>query len=456
MDHADTTVMIDWRRLLHRWLVEYNPFYLVSATLCLAGMRLTSRGLAVQGSAFGEIGVAAITELYALALIGGAALLTRIGQRRPGVMLALLAAVYQGDVALHTEASTYLGHAGVASATAWAALFVAKLYALAWAVKLRPSRAAMGLAAYGGVGLAVIPHLLGRMNEHSGSALATLWVFSVVSIGLNVSRGVESAVELDAWGRTVLRRSTRAVWLLWSAILALHVVFWSMTLWVSLSALAPAAVLLATRFVRRETRVWATVAATLVVAALVAPELFSQCALMAALTLALRAYRHHQLVTTTATASAAAPFRATEGEPAAPVTIRTWVLAPAAPAARRRLLVGALFASYLAVWTVGWSGGPWPLHALPLDAALTAVVLVLATRMRVRIALPPLAISYAHMLVQVHVVTAPRSTLQWGVLTTGVAFALLIASLAASYSLRGVTATRGEGSLDPPPAPRTT
>ena len=39
-----------WRRLLHRWLVEYNPLYLLSATLVLGGMILTSRGLAREGS----------------------------------------------------------------------------------------------------------------------------------------------------------------------------------------------------------------------------------------------------------------------------------------------------------------------------------------------------------------------------------------------------------------------
>jgi len=63
-----------WRRLLHRWLIEYNPLYLLSAMLVLGGMILTSQGLARQSSLYGPLGVAAIAELYALALIGGAAL----------------------------------------------------------------------------------------------------------------------------------------------------------------------------------------------------------------------------------------------------------------------------------------------------------------------------------------------------------------------------------------------
>jgi len=45
-----------WRQLLHRWLVQYNPLYLLSATLCLAGMILCSRGLAREGSLHGSWG----------------------------------------------------------------------------------------------------------------------------------------------------------------------------------------------------------------------------------------------------------------------------------------------------------------------------------------------------------------------------------------------------------------
>jgi hypothetical protein len=438
MEHADTHGRNQLRRLLHRWLVQYNPLYLVSATLCLAGMHLTSRGLAAQESLFGALSVEAITEAYALALIGGAALLTRLGQRRPAVMLVLLAALYQGDLALYTEACTCLHTAGIAASMAWIALFVAKLYAMAWAVKVRPSWSAVGLAAYGGIGLALIPQLLLRMNEGSANALVALWVFSVAALGLNVSRSVASAVGLDDWGRTVLRRALRAVWLMWALAIVGHVVFWSQSLSVNLIALVPAAVLIATRFLRSESRVWAAVAATLVIVARIQPQLFSLCAVMAAATLVMRAYRHLQRRVALPGASMASPFRGSDGEPAEAIAVVEWVFAPASTSARRRLLAGALFASYLALWTVGWSGGPWPLHSLPLDLTLTAIVVLLAAKGRMRIALPPLAISYAHLLVQAHVVTAPHTTLEWGALSTGVAFALLIASLAASYWLRDV------------------
>ena len=31
-----------WRRLLHRWLIQYNPLYLLSAALVLAGVILAA------------------------------------------------------------------------------------------------------------------------------------------------------------------------------------------------------------------------------------------------------------------------------------------------------------------------------------------------------------------------------------------------------------------------------
>src|SRR5687767_4219871 len=105
--------------LLHRWFVQYNPIYLVSAALVLAGMILTSRGLAHEGSLYGFLGVAAIAEVYAFALIGGAALLVRIGQPRPAVMLAILTVLYQSDLTLHTETCANLGSIGGVAGIGW-------------------------------------------------------------------------------------------------------------------------------------------------------------------------------------------------------------------------------------------------------------------------------------------------------------------------------------------------
>jgi hypothetical protein len=313
-------------------------------------------------------------------------------------MLGLLTALYQCDLTLHTETCVYLGAVGILAATLWVLLFVAKLYALAWAVRLRLSISATAVATLGALGLAILPHQLPDLEARGASALVGLWLFALFALGLHASRAITSRVTLDAWGETVLRRALRAVWLMWSVLLVLHVAFWSLHYAVRLAALAPVVLLLGTRWIRGEARVWCAIAATLILIAVTLPELFAVASLMAAVVLVMRTV----------------PTRS----------------------ARWRLLTGALFAVYLAVWTTRWSGGPWPAHLMPLDLALTAAVLLLVVRPRVRIALAPLSVSFAHFGIQTSVVTAPHSILQWGAASVGLGFVLLIASLVASYYLR--------------------
>ena len=173
------------RRLLVRWFVEYNPLYLVSALLVLGGLMMISRGQADQGTMSPEVGaIPVIAEVYAAVLIAGAALLTRLGQRRPAVMLALITALYQCDLTLFTERSVYLGFAGALAALAWLIVFVVKLYALAWAMRVRLSRSAVAVAAFGALGLAVLPHGLSQGDPSRTSALIALWIFALFAAGL--------------------------------------------------------------------------------------------------------------------------------------------------------------------------------------------------------------------------------------------------------------------------------
>lgn len=442
------------RRLLHRWLVEYNPLYLLSATLVLGGMILTSRGLAREGSLYGELGVAAIAELYALTLIGGAALLTRIGHRRPAVMLALLTVLYQCDLTLHTETCAYLGVVGTMATLGWLALFVAKLYALAWAMKLRLSRAGYATALLAALGLAVFPHYLHGLEPRSATALVASWLFGVFALhGAtrgNIAKdassvnGVTSAVPLDAWGTTVLRRAVRAAWSLAALLFVGHVAFWSTQHAIALAALLPVAPMLAARRVRSERQAWLLVVATLVFVAVAMPGAFAVTALLAAASLVMRALLPSVSPATSAPAERrddAGPYRALDPQrPAlAPAPAPAFVpatLVPVERAERMRLLTGALFAVYLATWTLGWTGGAWPAHVLALDLALAVAVALLAWRARVRLALVPFAAGAMHLVVQAHLVPAPQSLLGWGGTAVGLGFALLLGSLAASYRLR--------------------
>jgi len=423
-------------RLVHRWFVEYNPLYLLSAGLVLVGLTLLSRAAADHGTVQQELGyVPIVAEVYGLSLIAGAALLTRIGQRRPAVMLGLLTVLYQGDLTLLTERHVYLGLIGDLAVAGWLALFVAKLYGLAWALRLRLGRSFVGVAAAGAAGLALLPHYLCQSDATAKDAVVALWLFALVAAALWSRRAVASEVPLDDWQRTVLSRALRATWALWGLLVLLHVAFWSAEHQVGLGVLAPAALLLGTRWMKNEGSVWSTVAATLVVVAKVAPGSLWLVALMGAAALALRA-----LVATTTkrrgvvAAPNADPYRRPSEAGSAPEEVEVLTVADAD--ARARLLGGAMCGVWLAAWTHGWPGGDLPAHVLPLDLALTAAALALVWKARARAVLAPLSLSYLHYAVQARLVSPPSSSLQWGVTAVVIGFALLIGSLAAGWLLR--------------------
>jgi hypothetical protein len=424
------------RRLLHRWLIEYNPLYLLSAALVLTGMFLCSRGLASEESVYGPLGVTAIAELYAASLIGGAALLLRIEHRRPAVMLALLAILYQWDLTLHTERSQVFG--GWAAA-AWVVVFVAKLYALAWAMKLRLSRGAAAAVILAGLGLAFFPAELHDLEPRQAGSLVAVWAFALAS--LQRSATVTSLAPLQGWSATVLRRAVGAAWILSALLVSGHVLFWSSQREILLSALLPVGPLLLVRNVRSEARVWALALGTLALVGATMPAAFTVTALLAAGALGLRALAptlpvEHQPAP--AVARPEPPYRSSSAgaPPEEPEVTRTVVPVPVDADARNRLLAGAVFGLYLSAWTLGWSGGPWPLHVAALDLLLTAVVMAAAWRARVRIAVAPLLATYGHLVAQAGLMPVPRTLVEWGASAVGLGFALLVASLTTSYRLR--------------------
>jgi hypothetical protein len=429
-----------WRRLLYRWFVQYNPLYLLSAALVLAGSCLWSRGLAQEESVAGPLGVALVAELYAACLVGGAALLTRVGLRRPAVMLALLFILYQWDSTLHTETCPYLGPVGVWATAAWLAVFAAKLHALAWALRVRFSGHATAAASLGAAGLAMGPRVLPGLDPGRAGALVAAWVFALAA--LYRPGGITSEDVLDGWGRTVLRRATLAGWLLSGLLLGMHVLMWWRDHHLPLTATCLALPLVhLTRRARRESRVWTTLLATLFVAAWVEPAAFSVTSLLAAATLALRALAP-PVVTMTVPAGAepdASPYRAgCERAPDASVSV---VVAPeVSPGEQVRLLTGALFAAYLGGWTARWSHGAWPAHVLALDAALGLVVVLAVWRTHVRLPLLPLAACYGHLVVESRILPMPASTVAWGETIVALGFALLAGSLAVTFRLRTYTA----------------
>ncbi len=435
--------------LLHRWFVQYNPIYLVSATLVLAGMTLTARGLAHEGSIHGFLAVAAIAEVYALALIGGAALLTRIGQRRPAVMLGLLTVLYQSDLTLHTEACANLGPSGAIAGLGWLLLFGAKLLLLGWALRIRIERRALATALLGATGLVVMPHVMALGHHTAASAVLTLFVFALGSLAPE-GGSVTSLAPLDDWGQTVLRRTVRATWIIWSVLFGLHVLFWSLHHpRIELAAIAALPFVLV-RMIKSEKRTWLVLGALLAIVAVLSPSKLSPCAFLAALALLRRAFSRGNYVATTIAASATtSPYRAPEETTSVATIASSFV--PIGPAERARLFGGALVGLHLAVWFFDWKGGAPPAHVLPLDIAFAAGALLSMWRFRARLVLAPLSVLALHGVIESGLVPFPQTMVGQGAAAVVLGFVLLGASLATSYRLRHTTQATAPATRTAPP-----
>lgn len=421
-------------RLMHRWLVEYNPLYLLSAALVLGGVILCSHELALTGRVTGQVGVAAIAEVYAWALIGGAALLNRIQLRRPAVLLGLLAATYQGDLTLHTETCAYLGVIGVTASVVWLASFIAKLHALAWALQLRPSRTALLIPTAAALGLSMIPFAFHRVDITTTTQLTTLWIFTLGAFALWTHRGVVPTSQLDTAQRSKAEHCMRAVWLIWATLLAGHLAFWASESRIQLLPVTLVVPLLATRWLRREVHVWLITAATPVATAIAAPQLTSVMAMLSAATLLLHAFRRPMRVSTMVDPAPTGPYRTTPLD--AEARIHSIAFAPAPIHTRLRFLAGSVTALYAAAWMWGWTEGPWPAHVLWLDTLFTIALAYLAIRRRAYCASVPAAATWAHWCIQRGWLALPATVLGWGSLSVGAGFALLAVSLGASWRMR--------------------
>lgn len=428
-----------WRGLLHRWLVEYNPLYLVSAALVLVGVVMLSGGLAGTGGPLGQLGITAIAELYAWALIGSAAVLVRAGLRRPAVMLALLAAFYQCDPTLHTETSVHLGRYGMLASAAWLVSFFAKLRFCAWALRLFISRSATAVALLGAAGVALLPWLLYSFSPQVVTSLVGAWVFAVFAAGLWSARAIHGVTALGEWALLVARRSLRGVWLGWAAMLLVHVAFWTSEHGrvLDIGVLLPVGALLSTHWLRRERMVWFVVVGTLVATFDARPELFAVTAVMAAAVLLLRAFRRPVAVDQLLERSAVfSPYRCDSADDDVPALHRELAFVPSERPAMLRLCAGALGCIYLAAWTHGDAGAPWPPHMWWLDALLAAATLCWALRLHDRLPLVLPAATAVHWIVQARVVPAPANLVQWGATCVGLGFALLLISVTLSMRLR--------------------
>ena len=418
-------------RLFRRWFIEYNPLYLLSAGCVLVGVSELSRGL--SHSPYSGVAVAAVAELYAWALLGSAAFLMRVELRRPAVMLALLIAVYQCDPTLHTETCAYLGGVGVLAGAVWITSFVAKVWALAAAMRVRLSRSALLLPTFGAFGVLLFPPFLRQVNATSMSSLVALWVFALFALGLWGPLRISNLAGLDAWGRTVFKRAVRATWAIWAALTLAHVWFWCTEFELKGALIVPILLLLATRWMPREASVWLAVFGALL-SGVMMPACFAAIAGMAALTLALRAFRQ--------------PSESPTDELGDDLQAGAVCFGLAERPERLRLLVGSASALYLTGWTLNWSGGALPAHAWWLDSSLTFVLLAMVWGLRAYAALVPLALSTLHLGVRTGTLSLPRTRAQWGLTEVGLGFALLATALLTSWQSKSRQARESSNPIE--------
>ncbi|MCU0659632.1 MAG: hypothetical protein MUF64_31515 [Polyangiaceae bacterium] len=421
-----------WPRLLHRWFVQYNPLYLLSAALVLAGLTLVSRGLAGANHLAAATAVGALSELYAWALIGAAALLRRGGQRRSAVQLGLLAALYQCDLTLLTESAGMAGLSGVLPASLWLTVALLKLRALGWALRIRLERRAALVVAGGLAGLAGLPFLVYRVGSYPAGLLLGLYVFALLAaLPAELGASARSLDALDDWGQTVLRRASWATWALWGVAFSLHLLCWSVQAPFAMEQvlLALAAYLAARR--ASEGQLWFLAGLAVLVSLLInAPP--GKVALWISLAMTLRALSPRTVRAPAFVAPGpvdASPYR--EDTPAAPVPPAIETVAEISPQERARLLLGALLAAYLAVWIPQMCFGI-PEH-LPLPAlVLVALNLLAAWKLRTILGLIFAPIVPAHALLTWQDLPRPHGSIEWGLTLLSLGFLVLGGAVLAS------------------------
>jgi hypothetical protein len=428
-------------RLLFRWFVQYNPMYFASALLVLVGIFLVSKGINQVDDRPSEMVLAAITQLYELLLIGGAALLYRVaGQRRPAVILALLEVLYICDITLQTEVSAFPGVTGLVPSTIWLAMFALKLRALAWALNLRLSRSAFALPLLGALGVAVVPHLLQHrvLSEGAATTLLAWYAFGLVAAAYALEPSIESRDELDDWGTTVLGRATKATWMVWASFMLVHLLCWSHAHELSIAPfLITGGLLVTTLRARSEPWLWAGTATALVAAGWIEPASLSATALMATVVLGIKGWRGMGLPASRHSDASMAnhPYRTSALDPEELEQLPDG----STPLTMRRPYVGAMVCLYLSIWTLGWQGSAFQLpdHLLWLDLLAMTMLGAVVWRWRMTSALISALAIAAHFGVERQVVTEPRGALQWGMLLLAAGFALLLGGLALNWKHRG-------------------
>ncbi len=390
-----STELPDWlQKKLHYWFVRYNPLYFFSALCVLYGMFLISRGLAEMGWREGQLLLTGVSQLYEILLIAGAGLLFRVaGQPRPAVILGLIEVFFLFDCTFRTEMMTTLGGFGVIATVAWVYLVAIKLNVLVWVFRLKVSAATIVIPILAAVGLAGVPyalelHKVDKILIHLGAVWYGVVLMALVKY---LRPKVDCAMPLDQWGQTVLRRSKKTALAMWTGFYAFHLLSWKDVFDIpfTLAHAAPLLLLVICFLLEKEVWAWVGGLAIILLTAQV-PSAITPTAFVVGMVYGLQARQRM----------------------------------------RPRFYLGTAVYIYLALWAVGWKGGPLPEPKLWLILSTALILIVMGWYWRLASAIP------ATILVMLPGagIVLPQGSLQWGVFAIVIGFATLVVGIAANWT----------------------
>lgn len=383
------------RDALSDWFVRYNPLYFFSALCVLGGVFLLSNELDAAPWRTGRLRLLGALEAYSWLLVGSAAFLDRVArQRRPAVLLGLVASVFLFDCTLQSEALGTLGGVGLRTAVAWLALRLVEVEALLALFRLRASASARARLASALALVALGPHIASA----GPSGISWLvWGGGLIAASLpGIVARVRSSEALDDWGQVVLARVLRTVgWggagLCVAHLLACVIAF---RLHLGFPHVAPI-VLFVALATEEELLAWGGATLAILISA-GAPDTLLPAAV--------------------ATGVALSSCAARRGQP--------------------RLHVAALLAFALAIIAAGAHGGDPPAPSPSLCIALAVALAVVAWRHRLRLAEIASAASLLLGVWRLGGAPFPRTRAEWGAALLGTGFVSLLAGVVVSWRAR--------------------
>jgi hypothetical protein len=216
--------------LLEEWFVRYNPFYVASACLTVAGARQLSLGIAERGWDDGSVLPTCVLALYQLLLALACAAVARTGMTRPAVMLALVGTLFVVDPTFQSDriafdASRAIGLVGALGSLMLVGL-VTRILSRALNIEFGRSFRALLFLTVGGITAG--PQLLHSdvLSLPDAYLLLVLWGVTIVVVAVRLPIHIEIRRGSEEWAEKVARRASIYLTFLFPVACLVHLKGW--------------------------------------------------------------------------------------------------------------------------------------------------------------------------------------------------------------------------------------